>query len=129
MERDYTANIIFTTATNLTVKDKIQIKNFSAAAILNDSFADNEMFDIKVDRISLVDVHNEKAKDDKDYTVCVIESGEKTYRTSSQSFIEAIQDIDRELLDSGESISDYTLRCFKIKSKNNTGYILQATLA
>jgi len=128
MEKEYNAQIEFSTDKELKAKDKIKIKAFSGARILNDCFPDDGTMVIKPDRISLVSVHNERAKDDKDYSVIVIEAGEEMYRSSSASLTESINDIINALDEDGESITENEIKFFKIKSKNNTGYILQATL-
>lgn len=129
MEKEYNAEIQFSTGKELKAKDKIKIKTFSGAKVLNDCFPDDGTMTIKPDRISLVSVHNERAKDDKDYDVLVIEADTETYRSSSTSLVESVNDIINALEEDGESITDNEIKFFKIKSKNNTGYILQATLA
>lgn len=128
MEKEYNAQIEFSTDKELKAKDKIKIKTFSGAKVLNDCFPDDGTMVIKPDRISLVSVHNERAKDDKDYSVIVIEAGEEMYRSSSTSLTESINDIINALDEDGESITDNEIKFYKIKSKNNTGFILQATI-
>ena len=128
MVKEYEAKIEFSTDKELKAKDKIKIKTFSAARVLNDCFPDDGIMVIQPARISLVNVHNERAKDDKDYSVIVIEAGEEMYRSSSTSLTESINDIISALDEDGESITENEIKFFKVKSKNNTGYILQATL-
>ena len=128
--KDYEAKVTYTTIENMSVKDKIRAKNFSAAKSLNDAFADTETLNLSVKSVTVLDVHNEKSKDSKDYSVCVIETQDgELYKTSSDSVIEVVIDICDELKAAGESLTENQLACYKIKSKNNTGYLLQCTLA
>lgn len=68
---------------------------------------------------AVVEVHNEKSKQNQDYTVFVIEdkSGDM-YATSSESLVNAFMDIYEEM--EGED-EEYEIRIFGIDSKNYSG--------
>ena len=111
--------------TDLTVKEKIQFKN------LNDSESINTLENgtrLTVDKWGLLNIHNEKL-DEQDYqnVVLVTPEGNK-YHTSSNSFFMAIDDIQSELDEAGES-GAFDIKIVKKQSKNNSGQFITCVLA
>lgn len=76
----------------------------------------------------VVDVHNEKAKDDKDYNEYIFETKDQLYKSSSESLWRSFQDIYEtfeEEIEAGESLS---IVISKVRSKNNEGCFFTCTL-
>lgn len=104
----------------LTIQEKFLVKDFNDAIGLDSVVSEEQGIILDVDVIAEVSVHNEHAKDDKDYTTIVIitKDGCK-YTTSSNSVKDAISDIMDEA--SEEGLEDYKIKVFKKPSKNYTG--------
>ena len=111
--------------TDLTVKEKIQLKN------LNDSESINTLENgttLTVDKWGLIQIHNEKL-DGPDYQNVVIVTPEgKKFHTSSNSFFMAIDDIQSELDEAGEK-GAFDIKIVKKQSKNNSGQFITCTLS
>lgn len=76
----------------------------------------------------VVDVHNEKAKDDKDYNEYIFETKDQLYKSSSESLWRSFQDIYEtfeEEIEAGESLN---IVISKVRSKNNEGCFFTCTL-
>lgn len=116
---DYNTKVV-TTSREITAQEKFLIKDFNDAIGLDSVVTDSEGIILDIDIIAEVQVHNEHAKDDKDYTTIVIITTDGTkYTTSSNSVRDAISDIMDECKDEG--IEDYKLKIFKKPSKNYAG--------
>lgn len=116
---DYNTKVV-TTSREITAQEKFLIKDFNDAIGLDSVVTDSEGIILDIDIIAEVQVHNEHAKDDKDYTTIVIITRDGTkYTTSSNSVRDAISDIMDECMDEG--IEDYKLKIFKKPSKNYAG--------
>lgn len=130
MRADYSTKIV-SSSRELTVKEKITLKDFNDCTGLDTVVTNEQGFIIDPDVIVEVEVHNERAKDDKDYTTIVIldKSGTK-YSTSSNSLRDSISDIMEELNGlSDEDKADLKIKVFKKPSKNYSGkYFLTATV-
>lgn len=110
------------TSKELTTKERIAIKDFSNATPLDTSLeTDNDSLIITPAYYAILDVHNEKAKDNPDYRKYVIvdKSGQK-YVTGSESFWTSFSDIMDEIADA-EMDEDFSIECFKRPSKNYKG--------
>lgn len=130
MRTDYSTKIV-TTSRELTVKEKITLKDFNDCVGLDTVVTNEQGFIIDPDVIVEVQVHNERAKDDKDYTTIVILDKDGTkYSTSSNSLRDSISDIMDELADLEETDrADLKIKVFKKPSKNYSGkYFLTATV-
>ena len=130
MRTDYSTKIV-TSSRELTVKEKITLKDFNDCVGLDTVVTNDQGFIIDPDVIVEVQVHNERAKDDKDYTTIVILDKDGTkYSTSSSSLRDSISDIMDELADLEESDrADLKIKVFKKPSKNYSGkYFLTATV-
>lgn len=116
---DYNTKVV-STSREITAQEKFLIKDFNDAIGLDSVVSDSEGIILDIDIIAEVQVHNEHAKDDKDYTTIVIITTDGTkYTTSSNSVRDAISDIMDECKDEG--IEDYKLKIFKKPSKNYAG--------
>ena len=116
---DYNTKVV-TTSREITAQEKFLIKDFNDAIGLDSVVTDTEGIILDIDIIAEVQVHNEHAKDDKDYTTIVIITTDGTkYTTSSNSVRDAISDIMDEC--KSEGIEDYKLKIFKKPSKNYAG--------
>ena len=130
MRTDYSTRIV-NSSRELTVKEKITLKDFNDCVGLDTVVTTDNGFIIDPDVIVVVEVHNERAKDDKDYTTIVILDKDGTkYSTSSNSLRDSISDIMDELADLEEDEkADLKIKVFKKPSKNYTGkYFLTATV-
>ena len=116
---DYNTKVV-NTSREITPQEKFLIKDFNDAVGLDTVVSDGEGITLDVDVIAEVQVHNEHAKDDKDYTTIVIITKDGTkYTTSSNSVRDAISDIMDECAEEG--IEDYKIKIFKKPSKNYAG--------
>lgn len=130
MRADYSTKIV-SASRELTVKEKITLKDFNDCTGLDTVVTNENGFIIDPDVIVEVEVHNERAKDDKDYTTIVILDKDGTkYSTSSNSLRDSISDIMDELSElSAEDKADLKIKVFKKPSKNYSGkYFLTATV-
>lgn len=130
MRTDYSTKIT-SASRELTVKEKITLKDFNDCTGLDTVVSNDNGFIIDPDVIVEVEVHNERAKDDKDYTTIVILDKDGTkYSTSSNSLRDSISDIMDELNGlSEEDKKDLKIKIFKKPSKNYSGkYFLTATV-
>ena len=130
MRTDYSTRIV-NSSRELTVKEKITLKDFNDCVGLDTVVENDKGFIIGPDVIVVVEVHNERAKDDKDYTTIVILDKDGTkYSTSSNSLRDSISDIMDELSElSDEDRADLHIKVFKKPSKNYSGkYFLTATV-
>ena len=130
MRTDYSTKIV-SSSRELTVKEKITLKDFNDCTGLDTVVTNEQGFIIDPDVIVEVEVHNERAKDDKDYTTIVILDKDGTkYSTSSNSLRDSISDIMDELSElSAEDKADLKIKVFKKPSKNYSGkYFLTATV-
>lgn len=102
----------------LSVKEKIMLKDMSDAQKLDDIVKDNPLI-ISPDYYAIVAVHNEKS-DTKDYKKIVLVDKDGTkYTTGSMPFITTFEDIVDEMADAGED--DYMIKIYLKESKNYKG--------
>lgn len=105
----------------LTAKERIKLKDTSSATPLDTAVTDETSLSISPIAYAILDVHNEKAKGDKDYTqLLVIDSNGNKYTTGSQSFINSFIDIweEMEFPVTGEA---FDIKVFRKPSKNYAG--------
>lgn len=104
----------------LTVREKIRIKDLSNAIQLDDATQQEGNIVIDFDYYVILKVHNEFSKDDKDYNKYVIvdKSGNK-FVTGSESFMTSLKGIVDEMADAGET--DFEIEVYRKDSKNYTG--------
>lgn len=104
----------------LTVREKIRIKDLSNAIQLDDATQKEGNVVIDFDYYVILKVHNEFSKDDKDYNKYVIvdKAGNK-FVTGSESFMTSLEGIVDEMADAGET--DFEIEVYRKDSKNYTG--------
>lgn len=104
----------------LTVREKIRIKDLSNAIQLDDATQQEGNIVIDFDYYVILKVHNEFSKDDKEYNKYVIvdKSGNK-FVTGSESFMTSLEGIVDEMADAGET--DFEIEVYRKDSKNYTG--------
>ena len=113
---------------DLTAREKFILKDVSAAMPLDEEVSPDEGVIVTVSNYVRVAVHNEKS-DSKDYVVNIIVDPEgNTYRTGSDSFANAMEDI-RDYM-SDEGLDEVEVRIYKKESPNYKGkHFITATLA
>lgn len=105
----------------LTAKERIKLKDTSSATPLDNAVSDDTSLSISPVAYALLDVHNEKAKGDKDYTqLLVIDANGDKYTTGSQSFMNSFFDIWNEM-DFSNTGEAFDIKVFRKPSKNYAG--------
>lgn len=115
----YKVEIVHSTK-DLTVREKIRIKDLSNVIQLDDATQQEGNIVIDFDYYVILKVHNEFSKDDKDYNKYVIvdKSGNK-FVTGSESVMTSLEGIVDEMADAGET--DFEIEVYRKDSKNYTG--------
>lgn len=104
----------------LTVREKIRIKDLSNAIQLDDATQQEGNVVIDFDYYVILKVHNEFSKVDKDYNKYVIvDKGGNKFVTGSESFMTSLEGIVDEMADAGET--DFEIEVYRKDSKNYTG--------
>lgn len=112
----------------LSVKEKIMIKDTSDAVKLDDAVKEEDAIIITPAYYAIIAIHNEKS-DTKDYKKIVIVDAETNvkYTTGSMPFITSFEDIVEEMADAGEE--DYQIKVYPKESKNYKGkYFLTCSI-
>ena len=106
------------TSKELTPRERIRMKDFTNAVQLDEACAEGS-FILTPDAYAILDVHNERSKEDKDYTKYLIvdKSGNK-FITGSNSFYKALMEIWSEIADTGE---EFSVEVYRVPSKNYKG--------
>lgn len=122
--KEYTAKIV-ETSRELSVKERIYMKDTADASSLNE--LENGTI-LNIDNFVILEVHNERAENDKDYKLLVLLTTEgNKYTTSSNSFINALTEINDEM--QGDNVQLDAIKLVKRSSKNFAGKFLTCTLA
>ena len=105
----------------LTAKERIAVKDFSNAVGLDSAVNDGDELIINPDSYIILDVHNERSRNDKDYVKYLIldKSGTK-YVTGSESFFTSFRSIFEEMAAEAPD-EDYTITCYRKPSQNYSG--------
>lgn len=115
---------------DLSATERIKFKDTSDAVGIDLALKDLEFLTVTIDYYGVLDIHNEKAEDNKDYKnyVFVTTGGEK-YVTGSESLWTSFTDIADELADEG--MDEFPpIKFYKKESKNYKGkYFLTCSLA
>lgn len=115
----YKVEIVHSTK-ELTVREKIRIKDLSNVIQLDDATQQEGNIVIDFDYYVILKVHNEFSKDDKDYNKYVIvDKGGNKFVTGSESFMTSLEGIVDEMADAGET--DFEVEVYRKDSKNYTG--------
>ena len=126
MRTDYNTKIRYSSK-ELSAKERIILKDTANATKIDTLLEDGDI-EISVDHYAIVDIHNEKAKQDKDYAqIVIVDKAGNKFTSGSNSLIEAITDIADELADEG--IEQFDINIFRKPSKNYTGkYFITCSL-
>jgi len=117
--KGYEVNIVSSTR-ELYPKEKIKLKDLSNSINLDNATQAEGKVVIDYDYHVLLNIHNEKSKDRKDYqNVVVVDKDGTKYNTGSESFLTTLEDITGEMLSAGEE--DFSIEVYRKDSKNYKG--------
>ena len=104
------------TSKELSARERIKMKDFTNCVQLDEACNEGS-FTFAPRAYAILDVHNEKSKEDKDYVKIVVigEDGTK-YITGSSSFFKSLKQIWDEMGD-----EDFDIEVYKVPSKNYKG--------
>ena len=123
MREDFSVKIVecSTPVEELSAKDRIKLKDTSSAVALDGAVSDDASITITPIGYAVLEVHNDKAKGDKDYqqTLIMADDGER-YITGSQSFYNSFRDIWDEL-DFPATGEKFEIKIYRKPSKNYAG--------
>lgn len=117
--KGYEVNIVSATK-ELSPKEKIKLKDLSNSINLDNATQAEGKLVINYDYHVILEIHNEKSKDRKDYqNVVVVDKDGTKYNTGSESFLTTLEDITGEMLSAGEE--DFSIEVYRKDSKNYKG--------
>ena len=117
--KGYEVNIVSATK-ELSPKEKIKLKDLSNSINLDNATQAEGKVVIDYDYHVILEIHNEKSKDRKDYqNVVVVDKDGTKYNTGSESFLTTLEDITGEMLSAGED--DFSIEVYRKDSKNYKG--------
>ena len=117
--KGYEVNIVSATR-ELSPKEKIKLKDLSNSINLDNATQAEGKVVINYDYHVILEIHNEKSKDRKDYqNVVVVDKDGTKYNTGSESFLTTLEDITGEMLSAGEE--DFSIEVYRKDSKNYKG--------
>lgn len=111
---------IVETSRPLSAKERIAIKNSTNGVTLDNALSDTESLVITPTGFAILEVHNEKAKGDKDYVKYVIISDGTMFTTGSRTFFSTFRSIWDEMQAESPDES-FSIEVFKRPSKNYSG--------
>lgn len=117
--KGYEVNIVSSTR-ELSPKEKIKLKDLSNSINLDTATQAEGKVVIDYDYHVILEIHNEKSKDRKDYqNVVVVDKDGTKYNTGSESFLTTLEDITGEMLSAGEE--NFSIEVYRKDSKNYKG--------
>jgi hypothetical protein len=117
MTKDYEVKIN-SVSKELTARERVMLKDTRNAIKLDEAIKDTPLV-ISPAYYAVLDVHNEKSKEDKDFqNFIVVDTAGNKYVTGSSSFFEAFTEIVEEMSGTGE---EYEIEIYKLDSKNYKG--------
>lgn len=117
MTKDYEVKIN-SVSKELTARERVMLKDTRNAIKLDEAVKDTPLV-ISPAYYAVLDVHNEKSKEDKDFqNFVVVDTAGNKYVTGSTSFFEPFTEIVEEMSGTGE---DYEIEIYKLDSKNYKG--------
>lgn len=117
MQKDYEVKIK-SVSKELTARERVMLKDTRNAIKLDEAVSETPLV-ISPDYYAVLDIHNEKSKEDKDFeNYIVVDTDGNKYVTGSHSFYEAFTEIVDEMNGTGE---DYEIQIYKLDSKNYKG--------
>lgn len=120
MEKEYSV-IISESSRTLTAKEKIAYRDFGNAIKLDENLTDNDSMVISPKDFVVLDVHNEKAKGNKDYRkYVIIDTAGNKYVTGSESFFTRFIEIFQTMQEDAPE-EEYQIEVYKRPSKNYAG--------
>lgn len=112
---------IISASQELTKKEQAKLLNLSAIPTFDNVVPDDGEICIIPSGYVELEVHNEKAKGDKDYKNYIVYTKDgEVYRTGSESFYQAFKPL-WELFNSGDETEEFELVIYKSPSKNYSG--------
>lgn len=119
MRTDYSVTVA-SSSRELSAREKIKVKDVSNATKIDAALNESDSLIISPDLFVVLNIHNEKAKDRKDYdNYLIIDKAGNKFVTGSTSFYNAFVDIFDEMAEAGEE--DYEIEIYKRPSKNYSG--------
>ena len=120
MEKEYSVTIR-EASRDLTAKEKIAYRDFGNAIKLDENLTEDDAMMISPKDYVILDVHNEKAKGNKDYTkYIIIDTANNKYVTGSESFFTRFIEIFETMKEDAPD-EEYQIECYKRPSKNYAG--------
>ena len=104
----------------LTVKEKIALKDTSNAESIDAITGEQGKFIIDYAYHVVLDVHNEKSSNPDYVKVVVVDKAGNKYITGSESFLSSLSEIVDEMVAAGES-ENIQIECYRKESKNYKG--------
>lgn len=120
MSKDYSVTIR-EASKDMTAKERIMLKDTSNAVSIDALTTEQGNFIIEFAYYAILDVHNEHADNNTDYTkVVVVDKAGTKYVTGSEAFIRNLVDIVAEMTEAGEQ-DNIRLEVFRKESNNYKG--------
>ena len=117
MQKDYEVKIN-STSKELTARERVMLKDTRNAIKLDEAVSETPLV-ISPDYYAVLDVHNEKSKEDKDFqNYVVVDTDGNKYVTGSESFMNAFLEIFNEMQGEDE---EYSIEVYRMPSKNYKG--------
>lgn len=105
---------------DLSVKEKIALKDTSNAESIDAITGEQGKFIIDYAYHVVLDVHNEKSSNPDYVKVVVVDKAGNKYITGSESFLSSLSEIVEEMTAAGEG-ENIQIECFRKESKNYKG--------
>lgn len=120
MSKEYEVKII-EASRDLTAKEKIAYRDFGNAIKMDEELTEDSSLTIAPADYVVLDIHNEKAKGNKDYRkFIVIDRAGSKYVTGSESFFTRFIEIFQTMQEDAPN-EEYEIECYKKPSKNYAG--------
>ena len=120
MSKEYEVKIV-EASRDLTAKEKIAYRDFGNAIKMDEELTDESSLMIAPADYVVLDIHNEKAKGNKDYRkYIVIDRAGNKYVTGSESFYTRFIEIFQTMQEDAPE-EEYQIECYKKPSKNYAG--------
>lgn len=128
MEKEYVVKII-ASSRELSAKEKISFRDFGNATKLDEELDVCANVLITPADYVVLDIHNEKAKGNKDYRkYIIIDTANNKFVTGSESFFNKFIEIYETMKEDAPG-EEYTIECYKQPSKNYQGkYFISCSL-
>lgn len=127
--KDYESKVI-AASKELNAIESAWIASNPDAMTVEEACAGNRLL-VDVDFTVTVKIHNERARDNKEYDcIYIVDKTGMVYKSGSNSLINSISEIQDALFDMGKTISDVTLEIVPKPSRNYNGkYFFKASVS